>query len=319
MTHPKSKTQNPKFSFPRYPHYKDSGVEWFLFYRNAVLSHSPGLAHRAYPGITRPAIINPNGVVSSSGITAPRRTQPRWGKSIFYRNAVPSQSPGLAYFAYPGITRPAIIKPNGVATSAGIAVPRRTQPRWGIIYPSTYSQGSRCPATLRFGMESRWDKSISYRNAVPSHSPGLAHRAYPGITCHATINPNGVVSSSGISAPRRTQPRWGIMSHHTPTQGSRCAATLRSVTESRWDKYTYRNAVSSHSPGLRIALPWEYVPTIHQPRRGCVLFRVHRPTPDTTPLGYNVPPHAHTQGSRCAATLGFVTISRWDMENGGIS
>ena len=67
-------------SFPKYDHYKDSGVERLLFYRNAVPSHSPGLAHRAYPGITRPAIINPNGVVSSSGFTAPRRTQPRWGK-----------------------------------------------------------------------------------------------------------------------------------------------------------------------------------------------------------------------------------------------
>ncbi len=105
MTHSKFKIQNPQFSFPRYPRYKDSGVEWFLFYRNAVPSHSPGLAHRAYPGITRPAIINPNGVVSSSGITAPRRTQPRWGK----------------------------------------------------IYLSTYSQGSRCAATLGCVTKSRWD------------------------------------------------------------------------------------------------------------------------------------------------------------------
>jgi len=104
MTHSKSKIQNSQFSLPRYPRYKDSGVEWLLFYRNAVPSQSPGLAHRAYPGITRPAVINPDGVVSP-GIDAPRRTQPRWGK----------------------------------------------------IYLSTYSQGSRCPATLGFVMESRWD------------------------------------------------------------------------------------------------------------------------------------------------------------------
>ncbi len=108
MSHSKSKIQNSKFSFPRYPRYKDSGVEWLLFYRNAVPSHSPGLAYSAYPGITCPAIINPDGVVSSSGIGAPRRTQPRWG----------------------------------------------------ILYLSTYSQGSRCAATLGFGMKSRWDMRI---------------------------------------------------------------------------------------------------------------------------------------------------------------
>ena len=28
MTHSKSKIQNPKFSLPRYPRYKDSGIEW---------------------------------------------------------------------------------------------------------------------------------------------------------------------------------------------------------------------------------------------------------------------------------------------------
>ena len=37
-------------------------------------------------------------------------------------------------------------------------------------------------------MESRWDISISYRNAVPSNSPGLAHRAYPGTTRLAFIH-----------------------------------------------------------------------------------------------------------------------------------
>ena len=112
-------------------------------------------------------------------------------------------------------------------------------------------------AIISVGVEWR----LSYRYAVPSHSPGLAHRAYPGTTRPAIIhtatrfypiaqgcasrypgnmsqrfiNPDGVVSSSGIDAPRRTQPRWGIMSHHTPTQGSRFAATLRYDTESRWD------------------------------------------------------------------------------------
>ena len=59
-----------------------------------------------------------------------------------------------------------------------------------------------------------------------SHSPGLAYSAYPGITCPAIINPDGVVSSSGIGAPRRTQPRWGILYLSTYSQGSRCAATL---------------------------------------------------------------------------------------------
>jgi hypothetical protein len=76
---------------------------------------------------------------------------------------------------------------------------------------------------------------LFYRNAVSFHSPGLAYSAYPGTTRHPRINPIGVVASSGIDAPPRTQPRWGIMYRSRMFQGSRCAATLRCVTESRWD------------------------------------------------------------------------------------
>ena len=52
-----------------------------------------------------------------------------------------------------------MINPNGVASSSGVDTPHRTQPRWGKMFRSTRTQGSRCPATLGFGMESRWDKT----------------------------------------------------------------------------------------------------------------------------------------------------------------
>jgi hypothetical protein len=86
------------------------------------------------------------------------------------------------------------------------------------------------------------DFKIFYRNAVMSHTAtrfhpvaqGCASR-YLGDTRPPIINPDGVVSSSGFNAPHRTQPRWGIMYRSRFFQGSRCAATLRSVTESRWD------------------------------------------------------------------------------------
>ena len=64
---------------------------------------------------------------------------------------------------------------------------------------------------------------------------GCASR-YPGNMSQRFINPDGVASSSGINAQRRTQPRWGIMCRSGFFQGSRSAATLRSVTESRWDR-----------------------------------------------------------------------------------
>jgi len=132
-----------------------------------------------------------------------------------------------------------------------------------------------------------------YRDAVASHSPGLPGTGYPGNMSPQFINPNGVVSSSGIDVPLRTQPRWGKLYHRTPTQGSRCAATLRSVTESRWDKYIYRNAVLSISPGLaRRAYPGDHTPRNYQPHRGWVLFGNRRAAPDATPLGQGLPPSA---------------------------
>lgn len=50
----------------------------------------------------------------------------------------------------------AITNPDGVASHVR-AVTTRTQPRWGKIFFRAHTQGSRCPATLGFDMESRWD------------------------------------------------------------------------------------------------------------------------------------------------------------------
>ena len=44
-------------------------------------------------GITRPAIINPIGVGSSSGTAAPRRTQPRWVRACRHRHPCASAGP----------------------------------------------------------------------------------------------------------------------------------------------------------------------------------------------------------------------------------
>jgi len=153
---------------------------------------------------------------------------------FLYRNAVPSHSPGLAHRAYPGITRPAIINPNGVVSSCGITTPRRTQPRWGKLYhhtPTPRVAAARQPRALL-----QYPVGINISTATRFHpiAQGCASR-YPGNMTHRSINPDGVVSSSGFTVPRRTQPRWGIIYLSAYSQGSRCAATLGFVTISRWD------------------------------------------------------------------------------------
>ena len=160
--------------------------------------------------------------------------------------------------------------------------------------------------------------AILYRNAVPSSSPGLPGTGYPGMKRHPLINPIGVASSSGIAAPPGTQPRWGKIRGLAHFQGRRDAPTLRSVTESPWDKCYYRNAVPPHSPGLPgtgyhgmkrhplinpigVASPSEIdAPPRTQPRWGKIAVR------------------PHNQGRRNTPTLRSVMESPWDMEIGGM-
>jgi hypothetical protein len=128
------------------------------------------------------------------------------------RNAVPSHSPGLAQSAYPGNRVTKNINPDGVASRRRKVISAHpTQPHWGWNDAGVVSQGSDVVATLDFGTESRWDRWMgnwivrqANRNAVPSHSEGLAQRAYPGGRVTKNINPDGVASR------RRTvmQSRW---------------------------------------------------------------------------------------------------------------
>jgi hypothetical protein len=91
-------------TFPKFGRYKDARVVWLLIYRNAVSSHSPGLAQRSSSTATR---FHPTAqgwrIAPTLGSPTPRSSTPTGLRPLPGSTSHPGHNPvGVKYLSAPG-------------------------------------------------------------------------------------------------------------------------------------------------------------------------------------------------------------------------